>query len=116
MNKKDLLKQLGSKAGPQSSRASKDEPKGKSDNVTLAPEPAVRASSTTGKTTAFWLDEAQRQILREVSIMMINHGLKPSDSLAVRAAIELMPRGPQFIDKVRELIEKDGRKPRNKPK
>ncbi len=43
-------------------------------------------------------------------------GIKPSHNLVFRAAIRMVPRDHWLVAKVRELIEKDGRKVRHQKK
>src|SRR5437868_3272796 len=73
------------------------------------PPPCV----TTGKTAAIWLDDEDRAILRKASILALKQGLKPSDSLILRAALRMMPLSPHLIDQMQELGERDGRKLRH---
>jgi len=80
-----------------------------------AAAPAARPVPT-GKTSAFWLDDEDRHILREASIMALSQGLRPSDSLILRAALRLMPRDPRLIEQLQALIERDGRKRRHQRK
>jgi hypothetical protein len=78
-----------------------------------APSPAPPPPLTTGKTAAIWLDDEDRAILRKASILALKQGLKPSDSLILRAALRMMPLSPHLMDQMQELIERDGRKRRH---
>jgi hypothetical protein len=71
------------------------------------------ASVTTGKPAAVWFDDEDRAILRELSVMVLQHGLDPSHSLLLRALLRVAPRDERLIEQVRELIERDGRKLRH---
>jgi hypothetical protein len=51
--------------------------------------------------------------LRKASILALKQGLKPSDSLILRAALRMMPLSPHLIDQMQELGERDGRKLRH---
>lgn len=80
-------------------------------------EPADRPSSTgSGKQAAFWLDDEDRAIFHETGMLLYSQGIKPSHNLVLRAAIRMVPRDHRLVEKVRELIEKDGRKVRHQKK
>ena len=76
------------------------------------------ASSTTGtgKQAAFWLDDEDRAIFHEMGMVLYSQGIKPSYNLVLRAAIRMVPRDHQLVEKVRYLIENDGRKLRHQKK
>lgn len=104
MDKKQLLKQI-------SENAAEPSPK---DRPTAQPKPEPKNPPlTTGKTAAIWLDEQDRAVLREVSVLALNEGLKPSDSVIVKAALGLLPRGPQLLEQIRQVMDRDGRKLRH---
>jgi hypothetical protein len=79
---------------------------------------ATTASSTTGtgKQAAFWLDDEDRAIFHEMGMVLYSQGIKPSYNLVLRAAIRMVPRDHQLVEKVRYLIENDGRKLRHQKK
>jgi hypothetical protein len=75
-------------------------------------EPA--APQFTGKAVAFWLDDEDRAILKQMRVLFVTQDLTPSDSLVVRTALRFLPKDPQqIIEKARELSERDGRKVRH---
>jgi len=104
MDKKQLLKQISENAAKPTRQAQTKSP-AKPDRP---PVPV-----TAGKTAAIWLDEQDRAILREVSVLALNEGLKPSDSVIVKAALGLLPRGPQLLEQIRQVMDRDGRKLRH---
>ena len=69
-----------------------------------------------GKQAAFWLDDEDRAIFHETGMLLYSQGIKPSHNLVLRAAIRMIPRDHRLVEKVRELIEKDGRKVRHQKK
>ena len=87
-------------------------------------EPARRSSAATtaspttgtGKQAAFWLDDEDRAIFHEMGMVLYSQGIKPSYNLVLRAAIRMVPRDHQLVEKVRYLIENDGRKLRHQKK
>ncbi len=87
------------------------------------PEPVPKAESAdkpsstgSGKQAAFWLDDEDRAIFHETGMLLYSQGIKPSHNLVLRAAIRMIPRDHRLVEKVRELIEKDGRKVRHQKK
>ncbi len=84
-----------------------------------AENPPVAESSRatgSGKQAAFWLDDEDRAIFHETGMLLYSQGIKPSHNLVLRAAIRMIPRDHRLVEKVRELIEKDGRKVRHQKK
>jgi hypothetical protein len=77
----------------------------------LAP---AAAGTSSGRQAAFWLDDEDRAIFREVGMNLYSQGIKPSDNLVLRAALRLMPRDHRLIDQIRILLENDGRKLRHR--
>ena len=84
-----------------------------SDDTEVAEVPRVTGS---GKQAAFWLDDEDRAIFHETGMLLYSQGIKPSHNLVLRAAIRMIPRDHRLVEKVRELIEKDGRKVRHQKK
>ena len=78
--------------------------------------PAARAAAgaSSGRQAAFWLDDEDRAIFREVGMNLYSQGIKPSDNLVLRAALRLMPRDHRLIEQIRILLENDGRKLRHR--
>lgn len=82
--------------------------------VTAQPGTKTKEKMTgTGKPAAFWVDDSDRQIFHELGMLLYTQGIKPSDSLILRAAIRLMPKDHRFIEQIRALQTQDGRKLRH---
>ena len=79
-------------------------------------KPAVAAGVSSGRQAAFWLDDEDRGIFREVGILLYTQGIKPSDNLVFRAALRLMPRDHRLMEQIQVLVEKDGRRVRHRNK
>jgi hypothetical protein len=71
---------------------------------------------SSGRQAAFWLDDEDRGILREVGMSLYAQGIKPSDNLVLRAALRLMPRDHRLIEQIKVLLERDGRRVRHRDK
>jgi hypothetical protein len=122
MNKKELLTKINENvhkpvAGPSTATAA-TAPGVKPRHVRSAKSKPVEYGQTsvaagTGRTAAFWLDANDRALFHEAGMMLYAQGIKPSDSLILRAALRLMPRDHRLLDQVRELLERDGRKLRH---
>jgi hypothetical protein len=78
------------------------------------PVAPAAAGTSSGRQAAFWLDDEDRAIFREVGMNLYSQGIKPSDNLVLRAALRLMPRDHRLIDQIRILLENDGRKLRHR--
>jgi hypothetical protein len=80
-------------------------------------KPVVAAfHGSSGRQAAFWLDDEDRGILREVGMSLYAQGIKPSDNLVLRAALRLMPRDHRLIEQITVLLERDGRRVRHRDK
>ncbi len=101
MKKKDLI--AGFRQTPTGQEASES-------SAVQTPEftPPVRKTNS-GRCASFRLDETDKQIIRERSKFLYEHGIKPSDNLIFRAAIRLITRDHRFVEQIRELMAADGR-------
>jgi hypothetical protein len=80
------------------------------------PAVAVLPGISSGRQAAFWLDDEDRSIFREVGMLLYTQGIKPSDNLVFRAALRLMPRDHRLLEQIQLLVEKDGRRLRHRDK
>jgi hypothetical protein len=79
-----------------------------------APEPG--AKQFTGRPIGFWGDDEDRRILRDFALVLYQAGLKPSESLAIRAALRLVSQEHRFgelVEQARSVLERDGRRLRH---
>lgn len=124
-NKKDLIAQINknlapvnsSALPPSASLAEPEVPEQPPRKRPVAPA-AVPVGPTpgTGKQAAFWLDDEDRAIFHEMGMLLYSQGIKPSYNLVLRAAIRMAPRDHRLVEKVRDLMENDGRKLRHQKK
>ena len=133
-NKKDLIAQISQNLGEPAAAAQKattqtkvaaprsaTKPVPNGDGARPRPRKEVEIteaprSTGSGKQAAFWLDDEDRAIFHETGMLLYSQGIKPSHNLVLRAAIRMIPRDHRLVEKVRELIEKDGRKVRHQKK
>lgn len=62
-----------------------------------------------GKPVQFWLHEEDRRIVRELSAWLAGQGIRPSDSMVVRAALRMAKIGPGLLDAYGQAAALDGR-------
>ena len=132
IDKKALIAQISENVkvpAPQALSSGADIPKAKQDLKLVEREKRKRTTSkksqpavavlpgiSSGRQAAFWLDDEDRSIFREVGMLLYTQGIKPSDNLVFRAALRLMPRDHRLMEQIQLLVEKDGRRLRHRDK
>src|SRR5690606_20747717 len=85
---------------------------------TPAPQPASQAPATTkpparrsrvGKPVQFWMHEEDRKIVRELAAWLAGQGIRPTDSMVVRAALRMVKTGGPFLEAYHQAAALDGR-------
>jgi hypothetical protein len=76
--------------------------------VAAAAQPAA-GRGRVGKPVQFWMHDEDRQILRELAAWLAGQGIRPTDSMVVRAALRMVQTGPGFLDAYRKAAALDGR-------
>jgi hypothetical protein len=95
------------------------EPTPKTEDAPAIPGPVPiepGAKQFTGRPIGFWGDDEDRRILREFALVLYQAGLKPSESLAIRAALRLVSQEHRFgelVEQARTVLERDGRRLRH---
>jgi hypothetical protein len=83
-------------------------------------EPAKRAAAKTapaekkvksrkGKPVQFWMHDDDRKLVRELSAWLAGQGLRPTDSMVIRAVLRLAKTGNGLIEAYWEAAKLDGR-------
>jgi hypothetical protein len=85
-----------------------------------APPPLVAPSLAKparriGKPVQFWLHDEDRKIVRELSAWLAGQGIRPTDSMVVRAALRMAKPGGPFLDAYRQSALLDGRLRASRP-
>lgn len=62
-----------------------------------------------GKPVQFWLHEEDRQLIRELSAWLAGQGIRPTDSMVVRAALRMTKTGSGLVEAYRKASQLDGR-------
>lgn len=80
--------------------------------VTTAEKPKRRK----GKQVQFWFHEEDGRLVRELAAWLAGQGLRPTDSLVIRAALRTAQTGAGLLQAYRRAAELDGRLKRHKLK
>jgi GH25 family lysozyme M1 (1,4-beta-N-acetylmuramidase) len=57
----------------------------------------------------FWMHEEDRKLVRELSAWLAGQGVRPSDSMVIRAALRLAKTGSGLIEAYWKSAKLDGR-------
>ena len=98
----------------QEQKPAREQKRSRVSHVKHKPVGPAAVGTSSGRQAAFWLDDEDRAIFREVGMNLYSQGIKPSDNLVLRAALRLMPRDHRLIEQIRILLENDGRKVRHR--
>ena len=82
------------------------------------PPPAARANRPRrriGKPVQFWFHEEDGRIVRELAAWLAGQGVRPTDSLVIRAALRTAKAGAELLQACREASHLDGRLKQHKP-
>jgi len=66
-------------------------------------------SGRVGKPVQFWLHEEDRKIIRELSAWLAGQGIRPSDSMVIRAALRVSRTGGDLLLAYKQAMELDAR-------
>jgi hypothetical protein len=69
-----------------------------------------------GKQIQFWFHEEDGKLVRELAAWLAGQGVRPTDSLVVRAALRTAETGTAFLHAYRKAAELDGRLKKHKVK
>ena len=62
-----------------------------------------------GKPVQFWLHEEDRRIIRELSAWLAAQGIRPTDSMVIRAALRVSRTGSELLEAYKQATELDAR-------
>jgi hypothetical protein len=65
--------------------------------------------SRVGKPVQFWMHDQDRKLVRELSAWLAGQGLRPTDSMVIRAALRMAKTGGGLIEAYWEAAKLDGR-------
>ena len=68
-----------------------------------------KAKSRIGKPVQFWMHDEDRKLVRELSAWLAGQGLRPNDSMVIRAVLRLAKTGSGLIEAYWEAAKLDGR-------
>ena len=72
-------------------------------------QPLPAKARRVGKPVQFWLHEEDRQLVRELAAWLAGQGIRPTDSMVVRAALRMSKPGAPFLEAYRKAALLDGR-------
>jgi hypothetical protein len=77
---------------------------------TVKAEPdAAKRKGRGGKPIQFWFHDDDRRLIRELAAWLAGQGLRPTDSLVVRAALRMAKTGSAFLEAYHGEARLDGR-------
>ena len=77
---------------------------------TVKPEPdKAKPKGRVGRPIQFWFHDEDRRLIRELAAWLAGQGLRPTDSLVVRAALRMAKTGGALLDAYHEEARLDGR-------
>jgi hypothetical protein len=62
-----------------------------------------------GKPVQFWMHDEDRKLVRELSAWLAGQGVRPSDSMVIRAALRLAKTGSGLLEAYWQAAKLDGR-------
>lgn len=65
--------------------------------------------SRVGKPVQFWLHDEDRKIVRELAAWLAGQGLRPTDSMVIKAALRMSKTGGELLEAYRQASQLDGR-------
>ena len=71
------------------------------------PPPAT--ISRVGKPVQFWLHDEDRKLVRELAAWLAGQGIRPTDSMVIRAALRMAKTGGELLEAARQSAQLDGR-------
>ena len=67
------------------------------------------AKSKKGSPVQFWMHDEDRKLVRELSAWLAGQGVRPSDSMVLRAALRYAKTGNEFLECYWQASRLDGR-------
>lgn len=81
------------------------------------PRPVVeKPKPRKGKQVQFWFHDEDGKLVRELAAWLAGQGVRPTDSLVIRAALRTAEPGTAFLQAYRKAAELDGRLKKHKVK
>lgn len=71
--------------------------------------PATAPRNSGPKPAQFWFHEEDRRTIRELAAWVAGQGVRPSDSLILRAALHTTKTNQEFLEAYRQVSQRDGR-------
>jgi hypothetical protein len=75
---------------------------------------AEKPKARKGKQVQFWFHDEDGKLVRELAAWLAGQGVRPTDSLVIRAALRTAQTGTAFLQAYRKAAELDGRLKKHK--
>jgi hypothetical protein len=72
-------------------------------------EKTVKVKRRVGKPVQFWMHDEERKLVRELSAWIAGQGIRPSDSMVIRATLRFAKTGGAFLEAYHQAAQMDGR-------
>jgi len=73
------------------------------------PTPARKTKNKIGRAVQFWMHDEDTQLVRELSAWLAGQGVRPSDSMVIRAALRYAKTGSGLLEAYWQASKLDGR-------
>jgi hypothetical protein len=73
------------------------------------PTAAKKTKSKIGRAVQFWMHDEDTQLVRELSAWLAGQGVRPSDSMVIRAALRYAKTGSGLLEAYWQASKLDGR-------
>ena len=92
------------------SAPTEEKPRKKEERTTVvATTKKPKPKSKVGKAVQFWMHEEDTQLVRELSAWLAGQGVRPSDSMVIRATLRYAKTGSALLEAYRQASRLDGR-------
>ena len=68
-----------------------------------------KTTSRMGKPSQFWMHDEDRKLVRELSAWLAGQGIRPTDSMVIRAVLRLAKTGNGLLEAYWQAAKLDGR-------
>jgi len=75
----------------------------------IPPTAAKKPKSKIGRAVQFWMHDEDTQLVRELSAWLAGQGVRPSDSMVIRAALRYAKTGSGLLESYWQASRLDGR-------
>jgi hypothetical protein len=78
-------------------------------DISTKPSIEKKISSKVGKPVQFWMHDEDRKLVRELSAWLAGQGIRPTDSMVIRAVLRVAKTGSGLLEAYWQAAKLDGR-------